>query len=87
MYGKYKGKHVYGINVEEQNVILNMSALINEIQIGKHKSLLPFQKGILVSNTSLQQLLPYLQEQYGTSDFPITYLIIYRLNLFTVKIC
>lgn len=57
-----------------------MTTFIKETRIGKHKTLLPFQKGIILSNTSLQQLLPYLQEQYSTSDFPITYLITYRLN-------
>lgn len=80
-YGKHTGKNAYGINIEEQNVILNnMMSFINETRIGKHKTLLPFQKGILVSIASLQQLLLYLQEQYSTSDFPITYLITYRLN-------
>lgn len=57
-----------------------MTIFVKETRIGKHKTLLPFQKGIIVSNTSLQQLLSYLQEQYDTFDFPITYLITYRLN-------
>lgn len=80
MYGKHIGKNAFGINVEEQIIILNnMTTFIKETKIGKHETLLPFQKGIILSNSSLQ-LLPYLQEQYSTSDFPTTYLITYRLN-------
>lgn len=60
MYGKHTGKNSYGINIEEQIIILNnMTTFIKETRVGKHITLLPFQKGIILSNTSLQQLLSY----------------------------
>lgn len=62
MYGSHSGLHAYGINLTEQNRILNeMSSIFKGLRVKKHISMLPFQYGILLSNTSLKQLLPYLK--------------------------
>lgn len=61
----------YGCNLEKQNELLyNISNIMREIKVQRHKS---------VSNTSLEQLLPYLQEIY-CNDFKITYILTNRLN-------
>jgi len=81
MYGKHDGKNAYGVDIEKQNSILNnMTTFITELRLSRHKSLLLFQKGIIVSNTSLQEMLPYLQEKYSTSNFKVSYIITYRIN-------
>lgn len=52
MYGKHDGKNAYGINLEKQDGILReMTELINEMVIGKHKSLIT--KKALLSVTVL----------------------------------
>ena len=38
-----------------------------------------FQKGILVTNASLKQLLPYLKEKYSTETFQPQYILTRRL--------
>jgi len=40
---------------------------------------MPFQKGILVTNASLKQLLPYLKEKYSTEMFQPQYILTRRL--------
>jgi len=79
--GKHDDKNAYGVDIEKQNSILNnMTTFITELRLGRHKSLLLFQKGIIVSNTSLQEMLPYLQEKYSTSNLKVSYIITYRIN-------
>ncbi|XP_039307045.1 uncharacterized protein LOC105198981 isoform X1 [Solenopsis invicta] len=81
MYGQHEGKNAYGINVERQNCILDeMNTLMNEIKIGNHKSLIAFQKGIMVNNSSLRKMLPYIQEKYSNSKFKIMYILTRRLD-------
>jgi len=81
MYGKHDGKNAYGINLEKQDDILReMTELMNEMTIGKYKSLITFQKGIIVSNCSLQQFLPYIKEIYSNDYFNVQYIITRRLN-------
>jgi len=81
MYGKHDGKNAYGINLEKQDDILReMTELTNETTIGKHKSLITFQKGIIVNNCSLQQFLPYIKEMYSNDYFNVQYIITRRLN-------
>lgn len=73
-------KCAYGIFLEQQNDALNkMSDLMKKLRVGSNRSLLPFQKGIIVSNSSLTQLLPYLQEKYNKPDFKISYIFTNRL--------
>lgn len=49
------------------------------LRVGRHTSLKPFQKGLLLSNASLKYILPYLQNKYN-NKFKIEYLITRRFN-------
>lgn len=81
MYGKHEGKNAYGIDLQKQNTILyEMTDLMHKIKIGEHKKLLLFQKGIIVSNNSLEQLFIYLKEKYSDENFVMKYVITRRLN-------
>lgn len=51
-----------------------------EMRVGRRKSLLQCQKGILLCNTSLQEMFAYLQEKYSSDMFEIQYILIRRLN-------
>ena len=66
----------YGLAIEIQNnIIKNMSDIMINMRAPKKKSLLPFQKGILISNNSLPQLFEYLKGKYK-----IEFILTYRLN-------
>lgn len=55
--------------------IIEGMRVINKIQDGvvkTNKSLLPFQNGILLSNLSLQNMLPYLKCKYPNVEYIIT---------------
>ena len=55
----------YGFNLTEQIKILNeMSSYFKNLRAGNHLSLIPFQKGVIFSNNSLQELYIYLKEKY-----------------------
>jgi len=72
IYDKHESKNAYGIDLQKQNTILyQMTDLMHKIKIGKHTKLLLFQKGIIVSNNSLQQLFIYLKEKYSDENFVI----------------
>jgi len=80
-FGKHSGSRAYGVDLQKQDIILNeMDNLINDMRIPKKKSMLPFQKGILLTNQSLRQLLQYLKETFWTEEFKIEYIIIRQLN-------
>nr|CAI5819497.1 unnamed protein product [Callosobruchus analis] len=49
--------------------------LVNSMRVGKHKGIIPFQKGILLTSKSVKALLPYLQEKYN-----VEYILTSRLN-------
>lgn len=53
----------------------NMSQMKSDILVVGRKSLLPFQKGILISNGSLLGLYNHISER-----FSMTYVLSYRLN-------
>lgn len=73
--------NAYGIDVDEQNKIINnMNEFIMEIRVGQRNSLLQFQKGILLSNQSLQAMFVYLQNQYSSETCNIQYVLTRRLN-------
>ena len=57
-----------------------MTVFIENIKVGNHKSFLPFQKGIILNNKSLQELFLYLKERYSTDNFEIQYIFTNRLN-------
>jgi len=57
-------KCAYGIHLERQNAALKkMTDLMKALRVGSHENLIAFQKGILLNNESLKQLLPYLNEK------------------------
>lgn len=71
----------YGIDVEKQNDVLNaMTLYMQLITVGNYQNLLPFQKGIILNNTSLQELLPHLKNHYNTDNFEIKYILTNRIN-------
>lgn len=76
-YGSHSGVHGYGVNLEQQNDVLQkMSSVVEGMRVGKHTTILPFQHGILLSNASLQQIFPYLQFKHPE----IKYIITRKLN-------
>lgn len=80
-YGKHSGLRGYGVNLNEQNRILdNMSHLISEMRVGKRRSLMQFQKGILLCNMSLKSLFQYLQDNFSSDSFKVEYILTRRLN-------
>lgn len=73
---KYRKHEAYGIRLDEQNELLNSFETIVRNMRGVGKcSLLPFQKGIIISIKSLQQLQQQLEKEHG-----ISYILTYRLN-------
>jgi hypothetical protein len=71
-----KGKGSYGIDLTTQNNTLDeMTHVIENLRAIKRSTLLPFQKGILISNKSLKGLYEYLNEHYD-----LEYILTRRLN-------
>ena len=74
----------YGLNLTNQNKILNeMITYIEKLRVGNHMSLIPFQKGVILSSKSLQGLHTYLKEKYPqemVNDRKQTYIFTNRLN-------
>ena len=81
-YGKTIASCAYGSkDLEKQNEILDkMTYYMENIEIQKHKSLLPFQKGIISNNIALKELLLYLKQKYSTNDFQVQYILTDGLN-------
>ncbi|KAF0752124.1 Uncharacterized protein FWK35_00021375, partial [Aphis craccivora] len=58
----------YGLNKSSQNDLLDrMNTFISSMRVHGKTSLLPFQKGIIVNNTSLKKLFIDMEETYGPS--------------------
>ena len=86
-YGKTVALSAYGVDLQKQNEILNnMTSYMQNIKVRSHKNLLPFQKGIILNNTSLQELHSYLKNQYNSNDFQIEYLLTNRINQDVIEI-
>lgn len=69
-------RNAFGMNLDKQTVILQeMKDTMQTMRVGDRKFLLPFQKGILISSTSLPELHRYLKQEY---DMP--YILTRRLN-------
>jgi len=80
-FGKHEGLHAYGVKIEHQNKILEeVTSTVQDTRVGNSKSLLPFQKGIILSNISLKNLLTELMEAFGREKRPVSYLLTNRLN-------
>lgn len=70
-------KNAFGINLKDQKEVLEKTSnVIKTLRVGKHKSLIQFQKGILLSNRSIVELFLYLQKRH--SD--VQYILTTRLN-------
>lgn len=80
-YGLHPGTNGYGINLTEQMQLLDrMQTFVEAMRIGTHKSLLPFQKGMIVSIASLKGLYHHLRSKYNNPSMTFEYLITSRLN-------
>ncbi|KAL1493601.1 hypothetical protein ABEB36_009302 [Hypothenemus hampei] len=71
----------YGLKLESQNHILDsMTATIKNMRVIGRTTLLPFQKGVIMTNTSVQLLFKDLQRRFSTK-----YILTYRLNQDVIK--
>lgn len=69
-------KRPYGTNFENQNQILNTAIeTFKSMRVISKNSLQIFQKGAIISTTSVQHLFQDLKERYG-----ISYILTHRLN-------
>nr|CAH7733081.1 unnamed protein product [Callosobruchus chinensis] len=69
-------RNAYGIDLDIQLKLINeVSELVNTMRVGEHKSLISFQKGILLTNKSIIELYSYLKETYN-----VEYVLTSRLN-------
>lgn len=57
-----------------------MNEFVRNMRTPNRSTLLPFQKGILLTNQSLKQLLQYMKEQYSSDTFTVEYIITRRLS-------
>lgn len=74
--GNCPGKNAFGTNLDTQKNLLNkMSAFIANMRVGNHKGLIPFQKGILLTNRPIPELYDYVHDNYK-----VDYLLTSRLN-------
>lgn len=74
--GKNDHGNGFGVSLEiQKNIILEVSSIILKMKVGKKTTMLPFQKGILLSNSSLIGLFEYLNITYN-----MTYILTSRLN-------
>lgn len=75
-YGTHSGANAFGVDLEKQLMIIKeTSETVSKMTVGNHKTLIPFQKGILLSNNSLIELYYYLHSEYN-----LEYILTYRLN-------
>jgi len=72
----------YGLDIKNQNILLNKITQYNikNIRVHRSKSLMPFQKGILTSNKSFENLLNDLQKEYRYLNSNNTYLILGKMR-------
>ncbi|KAH8354301.1 hypothetical protein KR084_006260, partial [Drosophila pseudotakahashii] len=69
-------KQPFGNNLEvQQQVLSKMTQVMSQVIVPNSKKSLPFQKGILVSNSSLNELYKYLADRYN-----MKYLITSRIS-------
>lgn len=80
-YGPHPGLNGYGVNLLEQNEILaRTTSTVAEMRVEKQKALLPFQKGMLICNSSLRNLHADLVTKFDTGDSEMSYITTNRLN-------
>ncbi|XP_071578674.1 uncharacterized protein [Temnothorax nylanderi] len=77
-YGSHPGVNGFGVDLTKQEDALQfMNLYIENIRVGNRKDLMPFQKGILISNASLLDLFQDLTTQYPAN---VKYLLTRRLQ-------
>lgn len=70
-------QQAYGMSLEEQNKVLSeMIDFMTELRIPRHKSMLHFQKGIIMSSRAL----PLLHKEMCLKHTEVSYILTYRLN-------
>lgn len=75
-------KAPFGLNLVYQNDVLNkMANFMSEIILQSSDDSTSFKKNIILSNESLKQLFPYLQEKYTTTQFSVTHILTHKLTL------
>lgn len=80
-YGYHPGLNGYGVNiVEQQKILAEITETVKSMKVGFRQAMLPFQKGILVSNSSLQNLYRDLTERFNTKNSQVLYITTNRLN-------
>lgn len=76
-FGNHEGLNGYGTDLIKQNSIINeVTNIIKNTRVGARKKLLPFQKGILLSNASLMRLY----EDVTSNNADINYIMTNHLN-------
>lgn len=77
-YGNHPGRNGYGVDlVQQNNILANVTSTIKHMKVGDRQSMLPFQKGILICNSSLQNLYHDLKKRFNSE---MSYIITSRLN-------
>ena len=71
-----KGVSAFGVNLNDQmKIIQKMTEVMTAMRVVRHRALLPFQKGIIITNKSLEGLYHYLVTTYN-----LEYIMTRRLN-------
>jgi len=74
-YGRHSGLCAYGVYLDRQDDILDrISEFVFKMRVCGKKSFTPFQKGILLVNKSLKELLLYVKEKYKCENFVPEYI-------------
>jgi len=77
-YGAHPGVNSFGVDIQKQEQILVlMNLYVENMKVCSETLLMPFQKGILISNASLRGLYDQLKRTYGQQ---FQYLITRRLQ-------
>lgn len=71
----------YGVDLKNQEKALDlMSFYMENFKVGNYKSLISFQKGYILNNDSLKELLLYLKQKYNSQEWEIQYILTRRIN-------
>ncbi|KAJ8910639.1 hypothetical protein NQ315_012507 [Exocentrus adspersus] len=87
-YGSHPGIHGYGVDLERQNDVLNrMTTMMSTMRVitstkkSTKRGLVPFQRGIILNNMGLKEMLLYLQSKYNKDQsLEIKYILTRKLN-------
>lgn len=77
-YGNNPGQNGYGVDlVQQNNILAKVTSTTKHMKVGNRQALLPFQKGILICNSSLRNLYYDLKKKFNSE---MSYVITSRLN-------